>query len=72
MNELYEIFNRQYIEEQIQREQNHYDQINEIQKSVRALKDFLESSSKIQPTYRQNAFLQYCNVLNLFLNNSQY
>ncbi len=35
--------------------QNHNNQIEEVQKSVKALKDFLDSKDKIQPQYQQMA-----------------
>ncbi len=56
------IWNTQYIQ-QIAAQQNHNNQIEEVKKSVKALKDFLESSVKIQPQYQQMAMEAYCAVL---------
>ncbi len=64
------IWNTQYIQ-QIAAQQNHNNQIEEVKKSVKALKDFLESSDKIQPQYRQMAMEAYCAVLtDYFLKNN--
>lgn len=59
MNPLYDMFNHQYIEQQ----QNHINQIIEVQKSAKALKDFLDSFDKIQPKYQQMATSEYCAIL---------
>ena len=65
MNPLYEILNRSYIQQQalLQQKQNHIGQIIEVQKSAKALKDFLDSSDRIQPAYQQMATEQYCAIL---------
>lgn len=62
MNPLYDILNRQYIQQQAQ-QQNHMNQIIEVQKSAKALKDFLDSTDKIQPEYQQMANAEYCAIL---------
>lgn len=62
MNPLYEILNRQYIQQQAQ-PQNHVNQIAEVQKSVKALKDFLDSTDRIQPEYQKMAKKEYCAML---------
>lgn len=61
MNPLYEIFNQPYIEQQ--KQQNHINQIIEVRKSAKALKDFLDSFDKIQPEYQRIATNEYCAVL---------
>ena len=64
MNPFYEIFNRQYIQQQAMlQQQNHVNQVIEVQKSAKALKDFLDSSDKIQPAYQQMANAEYCAIL---------
>jgi hypothetical protein len=64
MDSIYNIFNQQYIQQQAMlQQQNHIDQINEVQKSKKALKDFLDSADKIQPEYRQIANNEYCAIL---------
>ena len=60
MNSLYEMFNHQYIAQQ---QQNHVNQIIEVQKSAKALKDFLDGFDKIQPEYQQIATNEYCTIL---------
>lgn len=62
MNPIYEIFNKSYIEQQAQ-QQNHQNQIIEIQKSAKALKDFLDGVDKIQPAYQQIANAEFCEIL---------
>lgn len=61
MNPLIDIFNYQYIQQQAQ--EHHFSQIFEVQKSVKALKDFLESFDKIEPNYHQLANNEYCTIL---------
>lgn len=63
MNPLYEIFNQQYIQRQAAQQQNHINQVFEVQKSAKALKDFLEGADNIQPAYQQMANYEYCAVL---------
>lgn len=64
MNPLYDILNRQYIEQQaINQQQNHINQVFEVQKSAKALKDFLDGADNIQPAYQQMANAEYCAVL---------
>lgn len=64
MNPLCEILNRPYIQQQaILQHQNHVNQVIEVQKSAKALKDFLDSSDRIQPVYQQMATAEYCAIL---------
>ena len=64
MNPFYEIFNYQYIQQQAMlQQQNHVNQVIEVQKSAKALKDFLDSSDNIQPAYHQMALAEYCAIL---------
>lgn len=62
MNPIFDIFNYQHVMQQ-NAQQKHFDQIFEIQKCAKALKDFLESSDKIEESYRQMAFDACCAVL---------
>ena len=66
MNPLYDILNRQYIQQQAQ-QQNHFNQIAEVQKSANALKDFLDSIDKIQPEYQKMASEEYCAIFSNYL-----
>ena len=61
MNPLISIFNYSYIQQQAK--EHHYSQVSEVQKSAKALKDFLESFDKIEPHYQQLANSEYCGVL---------
>lgn len=64
MNPFYEMFNQSYIQQQamLQR-QNHLNQVAEVQKSAKALKDFLDSLDKIQSAYQQMASAEYCAII---------
>lgn len=62
MNPIFDIFNYQYITQQ-NAQQKHFSQINEVQKCAKALKDFLESSEKIEEPYQKMAFDACCAVL---------
>ncbi len=64
MNPIFEMFNNAYIQQQaMQQQQNHINQVIEVQKSAKALKDFLEGTDKILPEYQQMATAEYCAVL---------
>ena len=70
MNPLYNIWNISYIQQQTAQQyqealqqQNHINQVIEIQKSAKALKDFLDCVDKIQPAYQQMASAEYCGIL---------
>lgn len=60
MNPLYNILNRNYIQQQIQT--HHFNQVHEVQKSTKALHDFLDSVDKIDPNYQQLASAEYCKL----------
>jgi len=61
MNPLYHILNRDYIQQQIQT--HHFNQVYEVQKSTKALQDFLDSVDIIEPNYQQMASVEYCKIL---------
>lgn len=61
MNPLYNILNRDYIQQQIQT--HHINQVYEVQKSAKALQDFLDSVDKIEPNYQQMVSVEYCKIL---------
>lgn len=69
MNPFYEIFNQQYIQQQATLHQpTPAEQIEEVYKSTKALKDFLESRDKILlPEYQQIATTEYCRILYNYL-----
>lgn len=62
MNPIYDLFNRSYIEQQA-KQQNHLNQIYEIEKSAKALKDFLDGVDKIQYEYQKDASAAYSAVI---------
>ena len=56
------IFNQQYIQQQAQ-QQHHYEQMYHVADSVKKLKDFLDSTDKIELQYRDMASTEFCAVL---------
>lgn len=62
MNQLYNIFNQSYIQQQIQ-QQHHVEQVKQVEDTVKALKDFLDGIDKIEPPYQNGASAEICIVL---------
>lgn len=62
MNPLYQMFNEQYIQQQAAI-QHHNQQVYEVQKSVNALRGFLNSADNIEPAYQQMAVAECCAVM---------
>ena len=62
MNPVYDIFNHQYIQQQAQ-QQHHINQVFEIQKCAKALRDFLDGVDKIEPNYRQIASTEFSTII---------
>ena len=60
MNPLYNILNRDYIQQQIQT--HHINQVYEVQRSAKALQDFLDSVDKLDSNYQQWASAEYCKI----------
>ena len=56
------IFNQQYIQQQAQ-QQHHYEQMYHVADAVKKLKDFLDSTDKIELQYRDMASTEFCAVL---------
>lgn len=61
MNSIYNIWNRDYIQQQAQK--YHNEQVQNVTDSVKKLKDFLDSTDKIEPQYQNMASEQFCAVL---------
>ena len=53
MNSIYQMFNDSYIQEQAKKA--HEEQVENVEKSVHKLHDFLDSLDDIKPEYRQEA-----------------
>lgn len=66
MNPIYQMFNNSYIRQQA--EQKHLTQIENVQKSVHKLKDFLDSLEDIKPEYRSEASRAFCAILINYIN----
>ena len=64
-NEIYNIFNQQQIQEQLQRTQQQYhnQQIWKVVDCAKKLDDFLNSAEGIGAQYQQLAFSECCAVL---------
>lgn len=70
MNNLYYETTYPFIAEQARNnKQNHIDQLNEVIKSAKALKDFLDSTDNIQPMYRGVASGEYSIILAEYFKN---
>jgi len=61
MNPVFDIFNYQYVQQQAQKQ--HLDQLSEVQKSAKALKDFLDGVDKIEPSYQKMASETFCAII---------
>ncbi len=68
MNPLYDmIINQQYVNhgylQQLRQQQYYVEQVQEIEKAVKALKDYCEAVKSIAPEYRQIALRECIAVL---------
>ena len=61
MNPVLDIFNYRYIQQQAQ--QHHINQLIEVQKCAKALKDFLDGVDKIEPAYQKTASETFCSII---------
>jgi len=61
MNPVFDIFNYQYVQQQAQG--HHIDQIYEVQKCARALKDFFRGVDNIEPAYQKMASEVFCAII---------
>ena len=68
MNPLYNILNYDYIQQQIQT--YHINQAYEVQKSAKALQDFLDSVDKLDPNYQQLARQSIARFSQIILENT--
>lgn len=64
-NQIYDIFNQQQIQAQLQQmqQQYHNQQIWKVVDCANKLDDFLKSAEGIDAQYQQLAFAEYCAVL---------
>ena len=67
MNQFYNIWNHDYIQQQAQTE-HHYSQIKQVQDTVKALNDFLDGLDKIEPAYQNVANVEFCSILAAYFN----
>lgn len=61
-NSVCSIFNQPFIEAQSE-QQHQNDQVIKLLDSANKLKDFLESTDKVEPDYQSAALKQYCIVI---------
>lgn len=66
MNQFYNIWNYDYIQQQAQIE-HHYTQVKQVQDTAKALYDFLDGCDKIEPAYQQQAMAEFCGVIATYL-----
>lgn len=62
MNPIHSIWNYDYIMQQ-RAQQHHFEQIKQVQDTVKALRDFLDGVDKIEPPYQSGANAEICAVL---------
>lgn len=67
MNPLYNIWNYDYIQ-QMQQQQHHWEQVKQVQDTVKALRDFLNGMDRIEPPYQNGATAEICAVLIEYMN----
>ena len=65
-NPVYGIFNQSFIEAQL-RQHHHKDQIMKSVDCANKLKDFLDSTDKIDPAYQNMALDQCCLVIGNYM-----
>ena len=68
-NQIYNIFNRQQIQEQLQQRQQQYhnQQMWKVTDCARKLDEFLKSAEEIDIQYQQLAFAECCAVLGKYM-----
>ena len=64
-NQIYNIFNNQQIQAQLQQmqQQYHNQQIWKVSECARKLDDFLKSAEEIDPQYQRLAFAECCAIV---------
>lgn len=65
-NPVCSIFNQPFIEAQL-RQQHHEDQVVKSIDCAKKLKDFLESTDKVEPAYQNIALEQCCIVIGNYM-----
>ncbi len=63
MNPLYNIWDDEYIRQQAQQQQHHFEQVKQVQDTSKALKDFLDGCDKIELNYQDIASAEFCAVI---------
>lgn len=63
MNDLYKMFNQNYVQQQATQEQHHIQQVKQVQDTAKALKDFLDGIDKIEPPYQAAANAEFCAII---------
>ena len=61
MNQIYEMFDYQYIQQQAQ--EKHFTQIAKVQQSANKLKDFFDSLYEIEPESRNDASIEFSAII---------
>lgn len=65
-NSVYGIFNQSFIETQL-RQQHHNDQVMKSIDCANKLRDFLDSTDKVEPAYQNIALRQYCVIIGNYM-----
>lgn len=69
MNQFYNIWNHDYIQQQAQAQmEHHFSQVKQVQDTAKALNDFLDGLDKIEPAYQNGANAEFCSILAAYFN----
>ena len=60
--DLNQMFNYEHILQQAQKN-HHFEQVYQVQDSAKKLKDFLESTDKIDQSYQYMASIEFCAIV---------
>lgn len=52
MNQFYDMWNMDYIQQQAKIQQHHYEQQLQVTETIRKFQDYLNSCSKLDPQYQ--------------------
>ena len=63
MNPLYNIWNYDYIQQQIKQQQYHQNQVQQVLEAAHKLQDYLDSVDKVDPAYQGTLTAACCAVL---------
>lgn len=63
MNQFYDMWDMDYVQQQAKIQQHHYEQQLQVTETIKKFQDYLDSCSKLDPQYRPEAISGCCSVL---------